>query len=134
MVFTPPQASASGLRFWLRRLVRSAAPLAVAASLFAAGSAAQADDSYWNSGTAAGNFWSTGTNWSNGVPTSTTNALTTTSTSSTSNTTTNTTTSNSHSHSHGTLTSAQHTLSMVGGAERDAVELTMALWHKDAVG
>ena len=79
MVFTPPQASASGLRFWLRRLVRSAAPLAVAASLFAAGSAAQADDSYWNSGTAAGNFWSTGTNWSNGVPTSTTNALTTSS-------------------------------------------------------
>ena len=79
MVFTPPQAAASGLRFWLRRLVRSAAPLAVAASLFAAGSAAQADDSYWNSGTAAGNFWSTGTNWSNGVPTSTTNALTTSS-------------------------------------------------------
>ena len=79
MVFTPPQASASGLRFWLRRLVRSAAPLAVAESLFAAGSAAQADDSYWNSGTAAGNFWSTGTNWSNGVPTSTTNALTTSS-------------------------------------------------------
>ena len=79
MIFTPPQAAASGLRFWLRRLVRSAAPLAVAASLFAAGSAAQADDSYWNSGTAAGNFWSTGTNWSNGVPTSTTNALTTSS-------------------------------------------------------
>ena len=64
----------------------------------------------------------------------TSNAITTTSTTSTSNTTTNTTTSNSHSHSHGTLTSAQHTLSMVGGAERDAVELTMALWHKDAVG
>ena len=79
MVFTPPQASASGLRFWLRRCLRSAAPLAVAASLVVAGSAARADDSYWNSGTAAGNFWSTGTNWSNGVPTSTTNALTTSS-------------------------------------------------------
>ena len=34
----------------------------------------------------------------------------------------------------GTLTSAQHTLSMVGGTERDAVELTLALWHRDAVG
>ena len=79
MIFTPPQAAASGLRFWLRRLVRSAAPLAVAASLAVAGSAARADDSYWNSGTAAGNFWSTGTNWSNGVPTSATNALTTSS-------------------------------------------------------
>ena len=79
MVFTPPQASASGIRFWLRRCLRSVAPLAVAASLVVAGSAARADDSYWNSGTAAGNFWSTGTNWSNGVPTSTTNALTTSS-------------------------------------------------------
>ena len=36
--------------------------------------------------------------------------------------------------SNGTLTSAQHTLSMVGGTERDAVELTLALWHRDAVG
>jgi len=64
---------------WLRCCVRSVAPLAVAASVVVAGAASRADDSYWNSGTAAGNFWSTGTNWSNGVPTSTTNALTTSS-------------------------------------------------------
>ena len=79
MVFTPPQASVSCVRWWLRRCVRSVAPLTVAASLVVAGAASRADDSYWNSGTAAGNFWNTGTNWSNGVPTSTTNALTTSS-------------------------------------------------------
>ena len=51
---------------------------ALSAGLVIAGSAAQAADTYWQSGTTPG-AWSTAGNWSSGVPDSTTNALTTSS-------------------------------------------------------
>ncbi len=51
--------------------------LVAAASLLATGTAARAADTYWLSGTTSALSWSGSNNWSNGVPDSTTNALTT---------------------------------------------------------
>ena len=51
--------------------------LIAAASLLATGTAARAADTYWLSGTTSALSWSGSSNWSNGVPDSTMNALTT---------------------------------------------------------
>ena len=56
--------------------VSSLALLSAAASLFATGPAL-AVDTYWLSGTTSALSWSGSSNWSNGVPDATTNALTT---------------------------------------------------------
>ena len=57
--------------------VFSFALLIAAASLFVTGATARAADTYWQSGTSSALSWSGSSNWSNGVPDATTNALTT---------------------------------------------------------
>ena len=57
--------------------VFSFALLIAAASLLATGTSARAADTYWQSGTSSALSWSGSSNWSNGVPDATTNALTT---------------------------------------------------------
>ena len=57
--------------------VFSFALLIAAASFVATGTAARAADTYWQSGTSSALSWSGSSNWSNGVPDATTNALTT---------------------------------------------------------
>ena len=53
------------------------AVLTAGTSLLVTGTAASAADTYWLSGTSSALSWSGSSNWSNGVPDSTTNALTT---------------------------------------------------------
>jgi hypothetical protein len=60
-----------------RARVFSFALLLAAASLLATGTVARAADTYWLSGTTSALSWSGSSNWSNGVPDATTNALTT---------------------------------------------------------
>lgn len=57
------------------RRIRGLAAIAAAAGLLAAGTAARAADTLWQTGTTPGQ-WSNAANWSNGVPNSTTNAYT----------------------------------------------------------
>ena len=60
-----------------RACVAALALLIAAASFVATGTAARAADTYWQSGTSSALSWSGSSNWSNGVPDATTNALTT---------------------------------------------------------
>ena len=60
-----------------RACVAALALLIAAASLLATGTSARAADTYWQSGTSSALSWSGSSNWSNGVPDATTNALTT---------------------------------------------------------
>ena len=60
-----------------RACVAALALLIAAASLLATGATARAADTYWQSGTSSALSWSGSSNWSNGVPDATTNALTT---------------------------------------------------------
>ena len=60
-----------------RACVAALALLIAAASILATGTSARAADTYWQSGTSSALSWSGSSNWSNGVPDATTNALTT---------------------------------------------------------
>jgi fibronectin-binding autotransporter adhesin len=72
MLFASRSSYASAPAFGL---LRGIAAIAVAAGFLAAGTAARAADTLWQTGTTPGQ-WSTAGNWSNGVPNSTTDAYT----------------------------------------------------------
>jgi len=75
MPFASRSSRSSTPAFGLLHGPRGIAAIALAVGLLLAGGAARAADTYWLPGTSASQ-WSTAGNWSNGVPGSTTNALT----------------------------------------------------------